>query len=373
VTNTTKNPIILVVDDNPKNLQIIALTLRELNYKLIIADGGPKAVELIDRFDVDLVLLDVMMPGIDGFEVCKHIKSNAKNDGVPVIFLTALSEKANIVKGFELGAVDYITKPFNKEELISRIKTHLDLKFARDELQILTNDLAETNAIKDKMFSVIGHDLRSPVGSIKMMLDFLLSNFDNYEPLKIKEGIGSLSKTTDEVFNLLENLLWWARSQNGTLSCYPENIELKSLVSGLFYLNRESLAIKNIQFESRIDQESMVYADLNMLKTVLRNLISNAIKFTNNEGKVVVSAEQIDSTTIIKVKDTGIGISADNLVNIFNEKKMISTPGTSNETGSGLGLILCKNFVQLNKGEISVESIPEKGSVFTIYLPSKCK
>ncbi len=369
MSTTTKNPIILVVDDNPKNLQIIALTLRELNYKLIIADGGQKAIELSERYQVDLILLDVMMPGIDGFEVCRVIKSKPQYDGVPIIFLTALSEKTNLVRGFELGAVDYITKPFNKEELISRIKTHLDLKFARDELQSVSDNLAESNAIKDKMFSVIGHDLRSPVGSIKMMLEILLGNIDNYELKKIKEIIASLSKTTDEVFNLLENLLWWARSQSGILVKIPENIELSSLISGLYYLNKESLTLKNIRFETSIEKECMVYADMNMLKTVLRNLISNAVKFTPMGGAVSISAIKEGECVKINVSDTGIGISDENLSKLFDEKQQISSLGTNNEAGSGLGLILCKNFIQANNGKISVESVLDKGSTFTIEIP----
>lgn len=369
MNKTTRDPIILVVDDNPKNLQIIALTLRELKYKLIIADGGQKAIELSDRYQVDLILLDVMMPGIDGFEVCRVIKSKPQNNGTPIIFLTALSEKANLVKGFELGAVDYITKPFNKEELISRIKTHLDLKFARDELQSVSNNLAESNAIKDKMFSVIGHDLRSPVGSIKMMLEFLLGNIDSYDIQKIKETISSLSKTTDEVFNLLENLLWWARSQSGNLVIIPENIQLSSLIRGLYYLNKESLSIKNIRFESAIDNECMVFSDMNMLKTVLRNLISNAIKFTPQGGLIAIAAIEDEDFVKIKVSDSGVGIAEENLPKLFNEKQHFSSVGTNNEAGSGLGLILCKNFVQANNGKISAESISGKGSTFTIEIP----
>lgn len=369
MNKTTRDPIILVVDDNPKNLQIIALTLRELKYKLIIADGGQKAIELSDRYQVDLILLDVMMPGIDGFEVCRVIKSKPQNNGTPIIFLTALGEKANLVKGFELGAVDYITKPFNKEELISRIKTHLDLKFARDELQSVSNNLAESNAIKDKMFSVIGHDLRSPVGSIKMMLEFLLGNIDSYDIQKIKETISSLSKTTDEVFNLLENLLWWARSQSGNLVIIPENIQLSSLIRGLYYLNKESLSIKNIRFESAIDNECMVFSDMNMLKTVLRNLISNAIKFTPQGGLIAIAAIEDEDFVKIKVSDSGVGIVEENLPKLFNEKQHFSSVGTNNEAGSGLGLILCKNFVQANNGKISAESISGKGSTFTIEIP----
>lgn len=370
MSNSKRSPIILVVDDNPKNLQIIALTLRELNYKLIIADGGQKAIDLAERYRVDLILLDVMMPGVDGFEVCRVIKSKPENEGIPIIFLTALSEKTNLVTGFELGAVDYITKPFNKEELLSRIKTHLDLKFARDQLQLVSSNLAESNAIKDKMFSVIGHDLRSPVGSVKMMLDLLLSNIDNYDSNEIKRIIGSLVRTTDEVFNLLENLLWWARSQSGSLVNIPENIELHSLISGLYYLNKESLSLKNIQLENLIDEKCIVFADMNMLKTVLRNLISNSIKFTPAGGKISVSAIEEDEIVKIRVSDNGVGISKENLTKLFDEKQQMTSPGTNNEAGSGLGLILCKNFIQANNGRINVESILDKGTTFTIEIPA---
>lgn len=362
-------PIVLVVDDNPKNLQIIALTLRDLNYKLMIADSGPKAIELSERYKSDLILLDVMMPGMDGFEVCQIIKSKPENEGIPIIFLTALSEKTNLVKGFELGAVDYITKPFNKEELISRIKTHLELKFARDELKNITTHLYELNSIKDKMFSVIGHDLRSPVGSIKMMLDLLSNNLEKYDLHQLRENIGLLSKTTDEVFSLLENLLWWARTQSGNLSVIPEDIELKSMLSSLYYLNKTSLNLKNIEFINSVDEQVSVFADMNMLKTVLRNLISNAIKFTPNGGKIIISCTETDDLVCINVADTGIGIPENVVANLFNEKYQFTSPGTNMESGSGLGLILCKNFVVANNGTISVESEQGKGSLFKIFMP----
>ena len=168
-----KVPTLLVVDDNPKNLQIVALILREVNFKIIIATDGKSAVDLVQRAKPDLVLMDVMMPGMDGFEACKIIKSDPANDNIPVIFLTALSEKVNTVKGLEAGGVDYMVKPFDKEELVTRIRTHLELKYTRDKLQKTTDDLIELNSIKDKLFSIIGHDLRSPVGSLKMMLNFV--------------------------------------------------------------------------------------------------------------------------------------------------------------------------------------------------------
>ncbi|MBN2635389.1 MAG: response regulator, partial [Prolixibacteraceae bacterium] len=161
-------PTVLIVDDNSNNVKIIAITLRELNYKLVIATSGQSAIDMVDKTRPDLVLLDIMMPGMDGYETCEIIKSKKENENLPIIFLTALNDKSNIIRGFEVGGVDYITKPFNKEELISRVKTHLELKFTQDELQKTSDYLYNLNSLKDKMFSVIGHDLRSPLGSVKM-------------------------------------------------------------------------------------------------------------------------------------------------------------------------------------------------------------
>lgn len=367
-------PTVLVVDDNPKNVQIIALILSGLKYKIIIATSGSGAIDLVERVRPDLILLDVMMPGMDGFETCQIIKSKPENDNIPVIFLTALSEKVNIVKGFVTGGVDYITKPFNKEELTSRIKTHLELKFTRDELQKTTDHLMELNSIKDKLFSVIGHDLRSPIGSIKMTLDFMKGDLGKHYKIEdFRETVDMLSQTTDEVFGLLENLLAWAKAQSGNLTVLPEDINLTELVNSIFLLHKGSIQQKDIHFECLADKETIVFADLNMLKTVLRNLISNAIKFTPKEGTISVSTNKTDDFTRIIVSDNGVGISAENMAKLFDDKQHLTTYGTNNETGSGIGLLLCHNFVKKNHGSLLVESEVGKGSSFTIELPIRLK
>lgn len=363
-------PTVLVVDDNPKNVQIIALILSGLKYKIIIATSGQSAIDLVERVHPDLILLDVMMPGMDGFETCKIIKSKPENGNIPVIFLTALSEKVNIVKGFETGGVDYITKPFNKEELTSRIKTHLELKFTRDELQKTTNHLMEVNSIKDKMFSVIGHDLRSPIGSIKMTLDFMKGDLGNqYRIEDFRETVDILAQTTDEVFGLLENLLGWAKSQSGNLAVIPEDIRINELVNSVYLLHKGSIQQKKIHFEQIIDIETIVKADLNMLKTVLRNLLSNAIKFTPEGGTISVKTHLTDEYATISVSDSGVGIPTENLAKLFDDKQHLTTYGTNNEAGSGIGLILCNSFVKKNNGRLLVESEVGKGSLFTIELP----
>jgi two-component system, sensor histidine kinase and response regulator len=311
-----------------------------------------------------------MMPGMDGFEACKIIKSKPENKNIPVIFLTAMSEKVNIVKGFEVGGVDYITKPFNKEELISRIKTHLELKFTRDELQKTTNHLIGLNSIKDKMFSVIGHDLRSPIGSIKMTLDFLKGDIGKqYKIEDFRATIDTLAQTTDEVFGLLENLLGWAKSQSGNLAVLPEDIKVNELVNSVYLLHKGSLHQKNVHFEQHVSEGTIVYADLNMLKTVLRNLVSNAIKFTPKGGTISLATNNTEEFTRIIVSDNGVGISAENMSKLFDDKQHLTTYGTNNEAGSGIGLILCNSFVKKNNGRLLVESEVGKGSSFTIELP----
>jgi len=362
-------PTILVVDDNPKNIQIIALILRELNYKITIAVDGKTAINLVDRVRPDLILLDIMMPGMDGFEACQIIKSDSKNENIPIIFLTALSEKSKIVKGFENGGVDYIVKPFNKDELISRVKTHLGLKFARDEIQKITNHLNELNTIKDKIFSVIGHDLRSPIGGMKMIIDNLMIKADKYADENLVESVEILSKTSNEVFNLLENLLWWARTQNKAVTIYNENLYLEQIVNSIYYLNKSSFNIKKISFKKNIDLNCTVRADANVLKTILRNLLSNAIKFTSEGGIITINAHTLGEFVHISITDTGVGIPADKIDLLFDEKEHLSTFGTNNESGSGLGLKLCGEFVKLSKGNIHVKSKIGFGSTFTIEIP----
>ena len=363
-----KTPIVLIVDDNPNNVKVIAVILRQLNYKLVIATSGKSAIELVEKTRPDLVLLDIMMPEMDGYEACEIIKSDKKNENLPIIFLTALNEKENIVKGFEKGGVDYITKPFNKDELISRVKTHLELKFTRDELQQTTNHLTELNSLKDKMFSVIGHDLRSPLGSVKMTLELLSKDIITPADEDYKETMDLMKKTTDEVYNLLENLLGWAKAQSGNLTVQPEKLNLAELVNSIFLLHKGNLSLKKIVFNNNIDESIFAFADMNTVKIVFRNLVSNAIKFTPDKGTITINAVEKEDMVEIAVVDSGVGIPEENLDKLFDSKKHLTTYGTNRESGSGLGLVLCKNFVEKNEGELWVKSEVGKGTTFFFTL-----
>jgi two-component system sensor histidine kinase/response regulator len=372
VTTQNSPPTVLIVDDNPNNLKIIALILRSFNYKIVIATNGEQAIEMVEKTLPDIILLDVMMPKIDGFETCKIIKSKDEYKDIPIIFITALNDTESLVKGFKAGGVDYITKPFNKDELISRVKTHLDLKYTRDSLQKTTAHLEELNALKDKMFSVIGHDLRSPLGSVRMTLDFL-SKIEAPNDNPFSENIKIMLKTTDEVFGLLENLLGWAKSQSNMLNISKELLVLKDLTNSIYYLNKGSLDLKQIEFVSEVNDEDTIFADLNTMKIVFRNLVSNAIKFTPEKGTIKIVSKKAGDNIRIEVSDTGVGIPVENISKLFNPNQHVTTYGTNRESGSGLGLVLCSDFVVKNKGKIWVESTVGKGSTFIVELPSNDK
>jgi two-component system sensor histidine kinase/response regulator len=362
-------PTILIVDDNPINLRIFGHILSEQEYRIIEARDGLVALDLFESLCPDLVLLDVMMPGIDGFEVCSRIKSNPRNSNVPIIFLSARNDVADIVKGFESGAVDYLAKPFNKAELMARLKTHLDFKLTRDELVQTSNHLLELNELKNRLFSIIGHDLRSPLSNVKMTLDFILRKIIDPSSPDFEDTILELSKSTDEMFSLLENLFGWARSQSGTLEVIPERLNIFDTTNSLLPLFSRISKDKNIAIDNQIDASVFAWADSSMIKAVLKNLISNALKYSYRGGQIILSAERHACQIQINITDFGIGIKSEMLALLFSASKNVRTYGTENEVGSGIGLMLCKDFIEKNNGEILVDSTVGKGSRISFMLP----
>lgn len=362
-------PKVLVVDDSEFELQLVDFILQEKNYQTVLAGNGTDALIILETLTPDLILLDIMLPDFDGFEVCKKLKTIDTIKDIPVIFFTSLSNIDDIVKGFEAGGVDYVTKPFNTDELLVRIKTHLDLINSKRKIELQARELSQANALKDKMFSVISHDLRSPVSSIKLALDFISKGLVKPTDELFNETIKGLVKTTDEAYILLENLLGWAKSQSNILNVYPESLDLKLLASsiaGLLKLNSEN---KKISIENNIPEGITVFADMQMIQSVLRNLLSNALKFTPENGSVEMNALEMNTEVIISIKDSGVGISEPSLKRIFDQDQPVKTLGTNKESGSGLGLILCKDFVEKNGGKIWVESEKGKGSIFSFTVP----
>jgi two-component system, sensor histidine kinase and response regulator len=353
--------VILIVDDNNKNLQVLGSILKESHYKVAVAKDGPSAISLASKINPDLILLDVMMPGMSGFEACAKMKSMENTRNIPIIFLSARNESSDIVQGFTAGGVDYVTKPFIKEELLARIRNHLLIKYTEEELK-------EMIAAKDKFFSIIAHDLKNPIASLVSLVDMLETNLDRYDHQKLQKLLKGISEAAHTQYKLQENLLEWSRIQTGSIKVNLTSFNLAEAIMESMDASKGSALTKNIDLQYDGENWVFVMADRYMIDTVLRNIISNAIKFSYKNSKVLIKCSKKETVAEVSVTDHGIGISDENIDAIFKIKTG-SMLGTNKEKGTGLGLVVCKEFIEKNEGGIKVESEEGKGSVFTFTLP----
>lgn len=371
------NPLILIVDDIPKNLQVLSNILNAEGYRISFASNGAHALKVLENSSPDLILLDIMMPEMDGYETCEKIKANDRLKDIPIIFLTGKAEIDDIVRGLKLGAVDYITKPFNSAELLTRVRSHVELKLSKDklveyanELEIAEKELKALNASKDKFFSIISHDLRGPFSGFLGLSQLLAEEYDELQKEDITQIAQSMNKAAKRLFSFLENLLEWSRSQMGRIEYIPISVDLNDAATRVLSLFTNTAEEKQIETLNEIPAQLYAKADNQLLNTVLRNFVSNAIKFTDAGGKVTLSASEKDENFIeVSVSDTGVGIDEEGLSKIFRIDTKYSTQGTKNEQGTGLGLLLCKELIEKQGGQIEVESELGAGTKFKFTLP----
>lgn len=563
---------ILIVEDSPSQAALLQYILEKGDYRSIIAQDGEAALALISENKPSLVVSDIVMPKMDGYDLCKEIKSNDATKDIPVILITSLSDAKEVIHGLSSGANSFITKPFNELSFLTNVKKILseengqvqntspfsveiqfegkkrfinsdqqsvinlllniydgavqqnaELVKTRDELRLLnerleslveerTQDLlaetkisqqiaeqlkeselifnqfmehspvyvffkdAETrslklsknyeqmlglpikdllgktmadrfpsdyakkitaddlkilrdgkpsmheeklngryyntirfpiyvenvptylagftiditdhklaeeeikrknvqlqivNAEKDKFYSIIAHDLKSPFNSILGYLDILAKKIRTYDIEKSETMLGIINASAHNTFSLLEDLLMWAQSQSGKISFEPKELKFSDISMEVVENLKQTADKKNITINSSYGRGIVAFADADMLKIVLRNLISNAIKFTHKGGRIDIGATQKDSSLTISVTDNGVGIAPEILANLFSFSQTNTTKGTDNEKGTGLGLSLCKEFVEKHGGKIWAESEVNRGSSFYFTLPTK--
>jgi two-component system sensor histidine kinase/response regulator len=366
------NAMILLVDDIPENIQILGKILKKKGYSFTVATNGEETLATLAHQNPlpDLILLDIMLPDIDGFEICKRLKTNEKTCEIPIIFLTAKTELSDKINGFDIGAVDYITKPFEAVEVIARVQTHIQLKQSKDVIRKYSKDLEKAIATRDKLFSIIGHDLRGPISSVSSLLKLLKEGEIEKETEEdfFRLAIQSVNGTID----LLDNLLYWAKSHQEKIDYNPEFIDIKDIIHDHIAFLQGMADEKRILLKVRIGTSpfTKAFADRNMIAMVMRNLITNAIKFTPEFGEITISFANNAEKNEITITDTGIGIGKEDMDKLFRIDRSIVRRGTNNEKGTGLGLLLCKEFIQKNGGDIWVESEIGKGSSFKFTLPN---
>lgn len=364
----TNKPIkLLVVDDNQLNLSQLKLLLNDEDYNITTITKGRDALKLAAKEPFDLMLLDVIMPDMDGFEVCARMKKNTITAQIPVIFLTGQTDMESIKKGFQAGAVDYVAKPFNKIELIARVKSHLELKRSREELEVAKQSAEEALVYKSEFLANMSHEIRTPINGIIGMSEFL----DNTKlDEKQAEFVRIIRSSANSLLNLINDILDFSKLEAGKIELENLDFDLyehieDTLKSMTFKAEEKGLQLKQI---IQPDVPRALNGDPTRLRQVLLNLISNALKFSE-KGCVTVKVsllDKIDDNCIVKIEviDTGIGISPEGMQRLFKSFSQVDASTTRNYGGTGLGLVISKSLSEMMGGKISVESELGKGSNF---------
>lgn len=363
--------LILIVDDIPKNIQLIGKILDNKGYQIVAVTKGDQVLNTAKKHKPDLILLDIMMPEKSGYDVCRELKAEENLSEIPVIFLTARSEEEDIIKGLKLGGADYVTKPFNSGELLARINTHLSLKQARDQIVKQQEELQDMSETKDKIYSIIAHDLKGALFGITGIGKILQYDLEDQKVNEeIKENIDLIYQSAHSANQILENLLVWTRLETDILDLNPTKFPLSDCIEECIELYKIQASKKQILIDFK-PGNSTLYADQQMISTIFRNLISNAIKFSESGGRISIEVNSNDNVIKVSVKDEGLGMTEKVQQNIFNPGERPKREGTGNEKGTGLGLLLCKEFVEMHNGAINVKSQLGKGSEFNVELPEK--
>ena len=362
---------ILIVDDVMSNVLLLKILLTNEKYQVCTANCGNMCIEQAKAEKPDLILLDVMMPDISGFDAAQILKKDPETAHIPIIFLTALNNPSDLVHGFQVGANDFLTKPFNKEELVVRVFHQIKLVAATRIIEHQNEELRATISNRDKMYSVIAHDLRSPMASIRMVLN-LVVNAMSPEIIgpELFELLDKANRESEEVHDLLDNLLKWTKSQTGRLTVVRQDLDLNDIIPGVVDIFEMIAQTKKIELKYQGSSNPVVViADNDMLKTIVRNFLSNAIKFSPENSSIEISLNVDGEFAKVSVRDHGVGIAPERIDSIF--KKGETTYGTGGEEGSGLGLQLCADFARKIDGDVMVESVLGEGSTFSVLVPLK--
>ncbi len=367
---------VLIVDDTPNNIKLAASVLKAESIDVAFANSGSAALDWLRENRPSLILLDVMMPGMDGFEVCRRIKSDPLLREIPIIFLTAKTDVDSLANGFAQGGADYIPKPFTPKELVSRVKSHLDLYSARRELLLATETLQKKSALlqkavetRDMFFGIVAHDLRGPLSVSVGMLEMLTYGKEAPGATPDDEMLFLAREQCERSMNLLNELLCWAMGQTSDVETRKSEFDLGEEIQKCISLFAFLASRKEVGIHFSNSYSGKVIADKNMMSTVVRNLLSNAIKFSKKGTSIRVTLEDTEQSIVCTVSDSGVGIPLEKLSSIFELGIKKSSEGTSGEAGNGLGLFLCRSFVEKNGGVISVTSEPGAGTSVKFTIP----
>lgn len=375
--NSAKN-LILVIDDNATNIGVLIDTLKTQGFETITARNGAMGIRRAKFSKPDLILLDIKMPEMDGYEVCECLKADEQTRNIPIIFISALSETFDKVKAFEVGGVDYVTKPFQEEEVLARVKTHLMLQTQQkqlviqaEKLQQANEHLQQLNQDKDEFLGIAAHDLKNPLSAILGFVQLIQMSIKAEQfssKMKLIEYANLINNSATNMFNIITNLLDVNAIDSGKLPLYFESYDILSVLKKIVAEYNQKAKCKDISLEfSPANSEYFAYVDINKVQQILDNLVSNAVKYSPFGKKVYIRIFTTENATVCcEIQDEGPGLSHEEQRKLFQKFSRLTPQPTNHENSTGLGLFIVKKLVTAMGGKVWCESKLGKGCKFVV-------
>lgn len=351
---------IIVLDDEPANIYLIEGLLLENGYEVTSFLDPFQCLEYLENNTADVLLLDLMMPGISGHEVLDKLKANEKTKDIIVLMVTAKTDSRALEQSFNKGAVDFIKKPFEEIELLSRLRVAIKLRENENHLKTLLKQ-------RDDFVRIISHDLRTPMTTIHGFAEMMLSDSELSD--KHKQSLQFIIDSSDYSYDYFNKLLSWALIESGDIKITPQKVGLKKLISSCLTIFTYKLEEKQLQMKTDLQDDLAIEVDETYFKQVVNNLINNSIKYSEPNKRISIILEKADDEYLLKVIDEGVGISDDKIQTFFKGSLVKSSRGTSGEKGTGIGLYICYKILQAHNFTISCTSELGTGSTFSIHIP----
>ncbi|MFP4549481.1 MAG: ATP-binding protein [Spirochaetales bacterium] len=366
MSERTPTATLMVVDDNPVNLQLLFESLGSAGYRILVCEDGETAVRQAKDAQPDLILMDVLLPGISGYDSCRAIRAQAETSDIPIIFLTALTQTNDKLEGFDAGGVDYLTKPLQLSEVLARVSTHLSLRNLRRELEDRNQELKRRDERRERLFSIIAHDLKSPMATF-VSATRLLAEFEPGDE-SYPEMVQTLKARAHRLDRQISELLAWGEYQISEGRLSPRTIDLTALIDEIVTEAEPETSLKRLAVVKCTPESLAATLDPTAVRTIVSNILGNAIKFTPDGGSVRIELSRDGSKVVVSIQDSGIGMSSAQTAKLFTRTGRAHRPGTKGEGGSGLGLILASEIAELMGGRIDVTSEEGSGTTFSLVV-----